>query len=150
MATQPQRFATTLLQTGKATTGIEVPGEVIRRLAGGARPALLVKVNDYVYRTTVGVMGGRALLPFSAQHREASGLAGGDAITVEVSVDIEPRSVELPEDLAKALDSRPALRAAFEKLAPSRRKADVLNVLDAKTPETRARRIVAIVAKLGG
>jgi hypothetical protein len=148
MTDQTLRFKTKLLQTGKTTTGIELPGEVIQQLAAGAKPALLVKVNNYTYRTTAGVMGGLTLLPFSAQHREASGLKGGDSITVDVSVDREPRTIELPDDFAKALAAKPGLKAAFEKLAPSRRKAEALNVLDAKTPETRARRIAAILAKL--
>ena len=150
MSDKTIRFKTTLLQTGKTTTGIEVPSEVIQKLAAGAKPALRVQVNAYTYRTTVGVMGGRSMLPFSSQHREASGLKGGDSITVEVAVDKEPRTLELPDDLAKALAAKPALLQAFQKLAPSRQKADVLNVLDAKTAETRARRVAAIVAKLLG
>ncbi len=144
------RFQTLLLQTGKTTTGIEVPAEMIAQLAAGARPALAVRVNGYGYRTTVGVMGGKSLLPFSAQHREASGLKGGDAISVEIELDLSPRTVDIPEDLERAFAADPSLRTAFLKQAPSRQKADVDNVTGAKSEETRVRRIGAIVAKLRG
>ena len=142
------RFATRLLQTGKTTTGIEVPAEAIAQLGGGARPAVAARVNDYAYRTTVGVMGGRSLLPFSAEHRAASGLKGGDAIAVALTLDTASREVELPADLDQALAAEPAAQAAFLKQAPSRRKADIANVLSAKAPDTRARRIQAIVERL--
>ncbi len=149
MTTTPIRFSTRLLQTGKTTTGIEVPADILERLGGGARPAVAVRVNDYAYRTTAGVMGGKTLLPFSAEHRAASALKGGDAIEVELVLDTAPRTVDIPADLDRALEAEPALRAAFLKQAPSRQKADVQNILGAKAPETRARRIEAIVARLG-
>lgn len=100
------RFRTELLQTGKNTTGIVVPAEIIETLAAGSRPALAVKINGLRYRTTDGVMGGRSMLPFSAEHRAASGLKGGDAIEVEVEVDREPRVVEIPDDLHHARQIR--------------------------------------------
>lgn len=148
MATKKISFATILQPTGKTTTGIVVPQEKLRQLSSAARPAVVAKVNDYSYRTTVGVMNGVAMLPFSAQHRQDSGISGGDKIKVEISIDLEPRTVELPDDLARALSPASAARAAFLKQAPSRQKADIGNVAAAKSPEVRARRIAAIVAKL--
>src|ERR1700712_2326001 len=69
------RFSTTIVQTGN-NTGIEVPPEALDALGGGKRPAVTVTVADYVYRSTVATMGGRSLIPLSAEHRRASGLAG--------------------------------------------------------------------------
>jgi hypothetical protein len=89
------RFTTTLSLTGK-NTGIEVPPEVIEALGAGKKPAVNVTVNGYEYRSTVGVMGGKHLIPFSADRRAETGLAGGDAIDVELTVDTAPRTVELP------------------------------------------------------
>ena len=37
-------------------TGIVVPEEAIGQLAAGRRPSVLVSVNGYGYRNTVGVM----------------------------------------------------------------------------------------------
>lgn len=140
------RFETTLFLDGN-NTGIEVPPEVIEQLDGGKRPPVVVTVNGYEYRSTVAVMGGRYLIPFSSDKRAATGLAGGDPIIVELTLDTAPRTVEVPDDLAAALRGGDA-REAFDALSPSARKAHVTNVEAAKAPETRQRRIDAIVAKL--
>ncbi|RKT35901.1 uncharacterized protein DUF1905 [Microbacterium sp. AG1240] len=140
------RFETTLSQSGN-NTGIEVPPERIEELGGGKRPAVIVTVNGFTYRSTVGVMGGRHLIPFSSDKRAETGLRGGDAITVELALDTAPRTVELPDDLAAAL-AEAGTRDRFDALAPSRRTAHVANVEGAKTAETRERRIRSIVATL--
>ncbi|AOX46445.1 YdeI/OmpD-associated family protein [Microbacterium sp. BH-3-3-3] len=141
------RFETTLSQIGN-NTGIEVPPEVVEALGGGRRAAVVVDVNGYVYPSTLAVMGGRQLIPFSADKRAATGLSGGDPIVVELRLDTAPRTVEVPDDLAAALDAAGA-RAAFDALAPSARKAHVANVEGAKTADTRARRITSLATKLG-
>lgn len=142
------RWETTLLKMGN-NTGIEVPPEVIDELGGGERPAVDVVVNGFAYKSTVGVMGGKSLVPFSSDKRAATGLVGGEPITVEVTLDTAPRTVELPADLAEALDAAGA-RGAFDAFSPSARKAHVTNVEGAKADETRRRRIASIVEKLGG
>jgi hypothetical protein len=141
------RFETVLFQQGN-NTGIEVPSEVVEALGGGRRAAVTVSVNGFEYRSTLAVMGGRQLIPFSADKRAASGIRGGDAITVEVALDTAARTVDVPDDLAFALQTA-AVREAFDRLAPSARKAHVTSVTSAKSPDTRARRIESIVDKLG-
>jgi hypothetical protein len=140
------RYQTRMRQTGN-NTGIEVPDEVLDELGGGRRPAVRVTVNGYSFSATVGSMGGRAMLAFSAARRAESGLAGGDDLDVDIELDTAPRTVEVPGDLAAALDAAGA-RAAFDGLAPSARKAHVTAVEGAKAEATRQRRIEAIVAKL--
>ena len=141
------RFDTTLSQMGN-NSGIEVPPEVVEELGGGKRAAVTVDVNGYVYASTIGVMGGRFLIPFSADKRAATGLSGGDPISVDLILDTAPRTVEVPEDLASAL-AESGVREAFDALSPSARKAHVTQVESAKAAETRARRVAAVVAKLG-
>lgn len=140
------RFETTLFLSGN-NTGIEVPPEVVDGLGGGRRAAVDVVVNGFAYKSTIAVMGGRFLIPFSSDKRAATGLAGGDPIVVELTLDTAPRTVEVPEDLAAAL-AEAGLRDAFDALAPSHRKAHVTSVEGAKAAETRGRRIAAVVAKL--
>ncbi|MDF2917638.1 MAG: hypothetical protein K0S70_1855 [Microbacterium sp.] len=141
------RFETTLSQFGN-NTGIEVPFSVLDALGGGRRPAVSVAVNGFAFRSTVGSMRGLALIPFSAERRRESGLAGGDRIVVDLELDDAPREVEVPADLATALTDAGASEA-FAALPPSARKAHVVNIESAKALETRARRIAAVVAKLG-
>jgi hypothetical protein len=131
-------------------TGIEVPAEIVAALGAGKRPPVVVKVNSYEYRSTVAPMGGKYLLPFSAERRTESGIKGGDAIDVELTLDTTPRSVEIPDDLQAALDASPAAATAWSTLSYTHRKEHVRSVLDAKKAETRTRRIAAAIAKLEG
>lgn len=142
------RYETTMAQLGN-NTGIPVPTDILDALGGGRRPAVTLKVNDFEYRSTVGSMNGEFLVPFSAALRAESGIAGGDALTVDIELDTAPRTVEPPTDLAKALDAA-SIRSAFDALSPSRQKAHVTSVESAKTEETRARRVAKVVAELGG
>jgi hypothetical protein len=139
-------YRATMHSVGR-NTGIPVPGEVLEQLGGGRRPAVSVTVNGYSYRSTVAGMGGLFLIPFSAERRQESGIGGGDELSVELSLDAAPRTVEVPEDLAAALEAAGA-RDAFDRLAPSHRKAHVSAVESAKAAETRQRRIAAAVAKV--
>jgi hypothetical protein len=141
-------FATTLLQTGTTTTGIEVPDEVVTSLGAGKRAPVEVSIGSYTYRTTLGSMGGRTMISVSAEHRTAAGVSGGDPIEVSVRLDTAPRTVEVPADLLAALRAEPTALARFDALAPSHRKAHVTAVLSAKAEATRARRIAAVVAAL--
>lgn len=139
-------YRTTMHLTGR-NTGIPVPPEVLEALGGGKRPAVVVVVNGYRYTSTVGAMGGQALIPFSSERRTDSGIAGGDELEVSLQLDAAPREAPVPDDLAAAL-AEAGVRPAFDALAPSRRKAHVVSVESAKAPETRARRVAAAVDSL--
>ena len=143
------KFSTTMSQIGN-NTGIEVPADVVASLDAGKRPPVVVTVNGYEYRSTIAPMGGKYLLPFSAERRKESGIQGGDAIDVDLTLDTTPRTVEVPEELQSALDASPTAVAAWDKLSYTAKKEHVRSVLDAKKAETRARRIAAVVDKLEG
>ena len=139
------RFRTTILQSGKTTTGIRVPDEVVEALGSGKRPPVVVTVNGYRYRSTVAVLGGVYMVGVSAEHRAGAGVAGGDEVEVDIELDTAPREVTVPADLAAALDAEPAARRTFDGLSYSNRSWHVLQVEGAKTGETRQRRITRSV-----
>jgi Bacteriocin-protection, YdeI or OmpD-Associated/Domain of unknown function (DUF1905) len=142
------RFRTTIVQSGKNTTGIQVPDEVVEALGSGKRPAVKVTVNGYSYRSTVASMGGVFMVSLSAEHRAGAGVAGGDEVEVDLELDSAPREVTVPPDLAAALDAEPAARATFDGLSYSNKSWHVLQVTGAKTEETRQRRIAKSVEAL--
>lgn len=129
-------------------TGIEVPFDP-KDVWGKTRVPVKATVNGYQYRTTIAKMGGRFLMPFAKEHRDASGLAAGDAIEVTLVEDTAERTVAVPEDLAAAL-KRAKLRGAFDALAYTHRKEHVRAIEEAKKPETRARRIAQAIEIIGG
>jgi len=133
-------FETTLSESGN-NTGIPVPEKVIEQLGRGKRPPVLVSVNGYEYRSTVAVMGGRYLIGVSAAVRAATGLKGGDAISVTLRIADTPREVDVPADFAAAMDERQPARQYFDGLSNSLQRYHVDNINAAKAPETRQRRI---------
>jgi Bacteriocin-protection, YdeI or OmpD-Associated/Domain of unknown function (DUF1905) len=135
------RFHATIELNGKTATGIEVPADVLAALGPGKRPSVRVTINGYSYPSTVGSMGGRSLIPVSAEVRGKAGVSAGDEIDVDVVADNTPRQVEVPADLAAALDHAPAARQAFDRLSYSGKQRYVLPIEQAKTPQTRQRRI---------
>jgi hypothetical protein len=113
------KFQATVLLGGKTATGIEVPDNVLAALGGGKRPRIKVTINGYTYRSTVGSMGGRSLVPVSAEVRSRSGVQVGDRVEVEIVADTEARTVDVPADLAEALRRHPETQRAWERLSYS-------------------------------
>jgi uncharacterized protein YdeI (YjbR/CyaY-like superfamily) len=139
------RFRTTIQQSGKTATGIQVPEDIVHALGAGKRPAVKVTINGYTYRSTVAVTGGRYMVGVSAEHRAGAGVAGGDEVDVDIDLDTAPRQVSVPADFAAALDAQPAARRTFDSLSYSNKSWHVLQVEGAKTDETRQRRIARSV-----
>lgn len=142
------RFPATLQQSGKTATGFEVPPEVVTALGAGKRPPVRVTINGYTYRNTIAPMGGVFMLGVSAEHRGKAGVAAGDALEIDLELDTEPREVVVPPDFAVALDQAPAAKSTFGALSYSNRRRYVLGIEDAKTAETRQRRIAKALAEL--
>jgi hypothetical protein len=145
---EPMKFRSTIELGGKTATGFRVPDEIVESLGAGRRPAVTVRIGDHTYRSTVAVMDGVFMLPLSAENREAAGLAAGDEVEVEVTLDTAPRVMTVPDDFAAALDAEPAARQTFDGLSYSLQRFHVESVTGAKTDETRQRRIAKSVATL--
>jgi Bacteriocin-protection, YdeI or OmpD-Associated/Domain of unknown function (DUF1905) len=133
-------FATTVAANG-TNTGIEVPPEVLDQLGAGKRPAVLVSLDGYEYRNTVGSVDGRAMISVSAAARKATGLSGGDPVTVTLTVADTPREVVVPDDLQAAFAEQPGAEAFFRTLSNSLQRFHIDSINGAKSPETRQRRI---------
>ncbi len=142
------KFRATILLAGKTATGVEVPPEVVKSIRAGKKPPVRVTVGGYTYRTTVAPRGERFLIPVSAQNREKAGVAAGDAVDVEIELDTEPREVTVPSDLAAALADDPQARQFFDGLSYSQKQWYVLPLEQAKTAETRERRLAKAVGML--
>jgi uncharacterized protein YdeI (YjbR/CyaY-like superfamily) len=142
------RFTTTVRQNSKTATGIRVPDDVMDALAAGKAPKVAVTINGHTYRSSVATVNGEPMIGVSEAVRNATGVAGGDTIEVDVVLDTAPRTVALPEDLAQALDAAPAARVTFDRLSYSNQRFWVEPIEGAKSEETRQRRIEKAVATL--
>ena len=141
-------FDAELTASGKSATGIEMPQSIVEGFGAGKRVPVVVTINGYSYRSTVGPYRGANMLPVSAENRAGAGIEAGQRITVTLEHDTEPRLVEVPDDLAAALNVSATARAAFDALSFSSQRAHVLQVTGAKTGDTRARRVAKVVSEL--
>lgn len=139
------KIHTTVLQSGKTACGIQIPNEVVEALGGGKHPKVSATINGYTYRSSIASMGGVFMLGVSADVREKSGVQAGDEIDVDIELDTAPREVVVPPDLQAALDADAEAKAFFDKLSYSNKLRHVLAIEDAKTPETRQKRIAKSV-----
>jgi hypothetical protein len=142
------RFRTTIKQSGKTATGIEIPESVMEALASGRRPPVRVTIGSYTYRSTVATVDGKPMVGLSAEHRAGAGVEGGQEVDVDIAIDTEKREVVVPPELAAALDGEPRARATFDALSPSNKSWHALQVTGAKTDETRERRIARSIEAL--
>lgn len=134
------KFKTKIIQSGN-NTGIEVSESILGQLGNGKKPLVIVTLNNYSYRSAVGKMGAKYMISLSAENRKNANVKGGDIVEISLELDTAPRTVEVPADLQKALDKNEIAKANFEKLAPSKKKAMVLSITEAKAVETRLKRI---------
>jgi hypothetical protein len=128
--------------------GLEIPEEAVQSLGGGKRPPVKITLNGHSWRSRVAIMRGRYLLGLSNANREAAGVATGDQVEVQVELDEEPRVPLEPADFGRALDADPAARAAYDRLADTRKREHIRSIESAKRPETRARRIATALETL--
>ena len=145
-------FSTTVTQAeGMNATGLPVPAEAVAALGTSKRPKVVITINGgYSYRSTVAAYGDVFMLPLAAEHRTAAGVKAGDVVEITLELDVAPRTVDVPDDLAAALAGRPGATEAFAALSYTMRKEHVRQVESAKAQATREWRIAAIVVGLGG
>ena len=142
------KFRAMIQLNGKTATGILVPDKVVAALGPTKRPPVRVTIKGYTYRSTIATMGGKFMLPVSAEVRESAHVVAGDELEVGLELDTEPREVTVPADLTKALDRDAEARRFFDGLSYSNKRRFVISIEEAKTAETRQRRIAKAVSLL--
>jgi hypothetical protein len=146
MATK--RFKARLEARGSGAL-VEVPFDVGEAF-GAKRPPVRATINGVTFRSTVAVYGGRYYIGMRRELRDRADVSVGDTVSVEITRDREPRDVEVPDDLALALQKRRDAQRAFEELSFTHRKEWVQWITEAKKDETRRRRIDRTVEMLQG
>ncbi|WP_417218182.1 YdeI/OmpD-associated family protein [Arthrobacter sp.] len=144
-------FTTILEPGGGNNVGIVVPEDIVASFGRGKRVPVLVTIDGgYSYRNTISSMGGKYMISFNAETRKATGRGAGDEVTVKLDLDDAPRTVEVPEELARELTADPAAREAWDALSYSKQRAHAEPIAAAKAADTRARRVEKTMAALRG
>jgi len=147
--TEPQRFAAELRAAGDTGgAAFDVPPAAAAALSDAKRPPVVVTIGDHTFRTRLAVYGGQSMVGVSKANRVAAGVDVGDRFDVAVALDEDPRTVEVPGDLAAALAGDPQAAAAFDRLSFTHRREYVEWIGEAKRAETRSRRVAGTLERL--
>lgn len=139
-----QTFEATLAKHEKLeATGIEIPFDV-EAVFGAKRVPVKAVVNGAEYRGSIVRMGGKYMLGIPKEFRERAAISAGDNIVITLERDIAERVVDVPADLAAALQAA-ELTETWDAMSYTHRKEYARSVAEAKAPETRARRIARAV-----
>ncbi|HVE56884.1 MAG TPA: YdeI/OmpD-associated family protein [Pyrinomonadaceae bacterium] len=127
-------------------TGITIPFDV-EEVFGAKRVPVKVQINGAEHQSTIIRMGEKYMVGVPKVFREAANVKAGETITVTLVKDTEKRTVEVPQDLAEALE-KAGLTDVFAKMSYTHQKEYVNAVHEAKREETRVRRIEKTIEQL--
>jgi hypothetical protein len=145
---QKQTFTAVIQDPGGGGAFVEVPFDV-EATFGSRRPKVKALIEGVLYRGTLTRMGTDChILGIRKDIREQVGKTFGDEVTVMLEPDIEPRVVELPENLKKAFRIEREAKARFEKLSYTHQKEYVDWINEARREETRQRRVAKTIEML--
>ena len=149
-ASQAKRtFTATIEEARGGGALVAIPFDVREAYGTGGQVKVKATFDGEPYRGSIAPMGsGRHVLGVTKAIREAIGKGVGDRVKVVVEPDSEPRTVEVPKDLAAALRKSAAAEKSFDELSYTHRKEYVRWVEEAKKPETRARRVAQTIEML--
>jgi hypothetical protein len=106
-------------------------------------------LNGYPFRSSIFPTGdGTHCMGVNQEVRQGAGVHVGERVRLVMETDTAPRTVTLPPDLDQALGTSTHTRARFDKLSYTHRKEYVQWIEAAKRPETRARRLAQVLARL--
>lgn len=139
-------YETVVIGSGNHAS-IEIPEKNLVEINGNKRAPLKVTINGYTYQSTATGVDGKCMVVFPMRDREAAGAAAGDRIQVTLELDDGYRQVDMPPALEEALKLH-GLTKTFHDLTYSKRKEFARQINDAKSKETRTRRLAKIISQL--
>jgi hypothetical protein len=146
-----QSFRATLLREGGkgSWATLTVPFRVEEVFGTRTRVPVKGTLNGVPFRNSLMPNGdGTHYLVVNGSLRAVAGIEIGDTVDVVLQLDGKPKNLELPRELADAIDRDTDAKRCFENMPPSHQREYVEYVAEAKKPETRARRVEQTVAKL--
>ena len=121
---------------------VEVPFSVREVYGTGGQVKVRATFDGHPYLGSIAPMGGGVhVLGVRKDVRAAIGKDVGDTVSITMVRDDEPREVEVPPELARALEANPDVAARFDDLSYTRRRELAEWVGGARKAETRERRV---------
>jgi hypothetical protein len=140
------RFEATLESRGRGHV-VALPFDA-GKVFGKVRAPIRATIGDHTFRTTTMRYGGVDYIGLNREVREAAGVEPGDDLAVELEPDTEPRVVDVPPELQRALAGDAAARGVFDSLSYTNRNEYARWIAEAKREDTRSRRLEKAVEML--
>lgn len=135
-------------QEGSSVAALKPPFDVVEVFQRKGRVPVKGTINGVPFRSSLMNMGDGHMMVVNADLRAGAKCKAGDTVSVEMELDEGVRKVELPAHLKKIIASDPKAKEAWDKLAFTHQKEHVRAIEDAKRPETREMRIIAMLEML--
>jgi Bacteriocin-protection, YdeI or OmpD-Associated/Domain of unknown function (DUF1905) len=132
----------------------EIARDLLKQLPGARGETKRGTRPEPKYIPVVAIVGGKSarttLVPAGSGHyrmqintaqRKAAGADTGDAVSVELRVDLDSRAIPVPADLQAALASHPKARKAFAEMPPGHRRQFLMWCAKGKRPATRRKHL---------
>ena len=132
-------------EPGKSTAALKPPFDVVEVFHTKARVPVKGTINGFPFRSSLMNMGTGHMMAVNAQLRAGANCKGGDTVDIVMELDQDERKVEVPAPLKKIIASDPKAKESWSKLSFTHQKEWMRAIEDAKKPETREKRIAAMM-----
>jgi hypothetical protein len=137
-------YVGTIIQSGRVANSwawVDFPYDLKELYGKGNLVPVIVHFDDITYQGSIAKMNGKQpRLLIKRDILAQLGKSRGDSVTITVTLDDKPRTVDVPVELQKSLDQNVAAKRLFEKLAYTHRKEYARWVDSAKQQTTKDRR----------
>ena len=125
---------------------VPIPAEVAAAMENTAASRVNGRLDGHRFQRALHRRDdGSLCLKFGQSWLRDAGIEAGVDVDVVLSAVTDPNQVDIPDELAAALEGNPEAAHAWETLTPGRRRSLVYGIERARRPETKARRAQAVV-----
>ena len=143
------KFRAKLLgQEGTEVAALKPPFDVVEVFQRKGRVPVKGMINGFPFRSSLMNMGEGHMMVVNAQLRAGGKCKGGDIVDVVMELDEDERKVEVPAYLKKIINSDADAKEFWPKISFTHQKEYVREIEGAKRPDTREKRIAAMMDAL--
>jgi hypothetical protein len=143
------KFKVQLLgRAGSNVAALKPPFDVVAVFHRKGRVPVKGTINGFPFRSSLMNMGDGHMMVVNAQLRTGAQCKAGDTVSVLMALDEDERTVDVPGYLKKIIAGDPKAGKFWSKLSFTHQKEYVREIGAAKRPETREKRIAAMMNAL--
>ena len=143
------KFTVKLLgQDGSEVVALKPPFDVVAVFQRKGRVAVKGTIKGFPFRSSLMNMGDGHMMVVNAEMRAGAQCKAGDTVKVLMELDEDKRAIEVPGYLKKIIAGDPKAREFWPQLSFTHQKEYVREIEGAKRPETREKRIAAMMDAL--